>query len=327
MVARAAVLALLLTALLAGCVVEDPGPSQAAVDGGSPPTGPDAGSSSTHRDPARNDGPVRIETTNGQVYAIQTVTITNDFGGADGAVVELTTRAGGIAVDSATGGGYRIVVTLKGYGDTEEIARSRLARLSVSHSDALGENLALDTEVHFPDESVGMTGGIAAYFPTAPAYRLDLDTSSGGIAVSDLSGPEIDAQTSSGGIAIDGAYDSIKARASSGGIALEARAGDVDALTGSGGVAAELEPLRTGTWRLEAGSGGVAVSLERGNAGYDVTADAGSGGVQVSVRGSDDVGSQSARHRHVRTSGFEDAGTQVTVLAETGSGGVAVADA
>lgn len=326
MVARAAVFALLLTALLAGCVVEDPGPSQAAVDGGSPPTGPQAGSPSTHRDPERSESGVRIEQQGGQVVAIQTVTITNDFGGADGAVVEFTTRAGGIAVQGGSGGGYKVVVTLKGFGDSEEEARGRLARLSVSHSDELGENLALATTVHFPDSSNGMSGGIAAYFPTAPAYRLDLDTSSGGIAVDDLGGPAIDAQTSSGGIAIEGAYDSIKARASSGGIAIDASAGDVDAVTGSGGIAAELEPLRTGTWRLEAGSGGVAVTLERGNAGFDVTADAGSGGVQVSVRGSEDVGSQSARHRHVRTSGFDAAGTQVTVEAETGSGGVAVTD-
>lgn len=320
------VLALLLVVSLSGCVVSDDGADQSPVTGGSPPSGSNAGSPSTHRDPTRTEGGVAVTRQGDQYVATKTVTFSNDFGGASGAVVEFTTKAGGIEVESGSGGGYRIAVTLQSRAASDAAARSGLERLSITHSDKLGSNLALATTVHFPSSSNGLSGRISGAFPTAPAYRLDLDTSSGGIAVDDLRGPLVDAQTSSGGIAIEGTYDVIKARASSGGIAIEAKAGDVDAVTGSGGVAASLEPMRTGTWHLEAGSGGVAVTLERGNAGYDVEASADSGSVQVSMRNTENVGTQSAKHVHVRTTNFASASTKLTVTAETGSGGVAVSD-
>lgn len=325
MVVRA-LTAVLLVALLSGCVTPDDNVDRSAVTGGTPPTGAAAGSPSTHRDPGRDESGVSMGMEGDQHVAVQTITLTNDFGGASGAIVELTTRAGGIVVGEGNGGGYRIVVLLKSRADTESAARAGLERLSVSHDDDLGDNLELATEVHFPDSSNGLSGGITAYLPRSPAYRLDLDTSSGGIAVEDLMGPSIDAQTSSGGIAIKGSYTTIAATASSGGIAIEAKARDVDALTGSGCVAAKLQPMGSGSWRLEAGSGGVALQVQRGNAGYDVEADTGSGNVAVAMRATEEVGDQGSRHVHVRTTGYEDAGTQVVVTAKSGSGGVAVAD-
>lgn len=325
MVARG-LTALLLVALLSGCVAVDAGPDHSPVTGGEAPTGANAGSPSTHRDPDRSESGITAVFNGDQYVASKTITITNDFGGASGAVVEFTTRAGGIAVSDGSGGGYRIVVLLQSRAGTEEAARAGIARLSVTHDDDLGSNLALDTEVHFPDNSNGLSGGITAFLPSSPAYRLDLDTSSGGIAVDDLMGPSIDAETSSGGIAIDGSFTTITARASSGGIAIDAKARDVDALTGSGGVAARLAPMGSGTWTLEAGSGGVAAELVRGLHGFDVEADASSGSVEVAMRGTEDVGSQSSRHAHVRTAGYEDASVKVVVTAKTGSGGVAVSD-
>lgn len=321
------IVALFVVVSLSGCVVSDDDADQSPVTGGSPPSGSNAGSPTAHGTPKRTEGSVSVIRQGDQYVATKAITFTNDFGGAAGAVVEFTTKAGGIEVESGSGGGYRIVATLRSHAATAEAARAGLERLSVTHSDQLGSNLALTTTVHFPSNANGLSGGISGSFPTAPAYRLDLDASSGGIAVADLRGPLVDAHTSSGGIAIEGTFDVIKARASSGGIAIEARAGDVDAVTGSGGVAGSLEPLRTGTWHLEAGSGGVAVALERGNAAFDVDATATSGSVQVSLRDTEEVGSQSAKHVHVRTTNWSSASTRVTVTAETGSGGVAVSDA
>lgn len=321
------IVALLLVVSLSGCVVSEDGADQSPVTGGSPPSGSNAGSAALHGTPKRTEGGVTVTRQGDQYVATKTVTFTNDFGGAAGAVVELTTKAGGIDVESGSGGGYRIVATLRSHASTDAAARNGLERLSVTHSDKLGSNLALATTVHFPSNANGLSGGISASFPTAPAYRLDLDTNSGGIDVADLRGPLVDAQTSSGGIDLDGTFDVVKARASSGGISLRGKAGDVDAVTGSGGVDGELAPLRTGTWHFEAGSGGVEVGLERGNAGFDVEARATSGSVDVDMRSTEEVGSQSAKHVHVRTTNFSSASMKVTVTAETGSGGVSVRDA
>ena len=320
------VLALAAT-LLAGCLADND-PALGGIPEGSQPTGQGAGSPSDHGTPDRTEGSVQVTQENGRWVARKTITYTNDFGGAAKADVKLSTDAGGVSARPWTSGGYKVAIGLQSRADTESAARAGLSKFDVSHSDHLGGGtLELSTRVDIPSPNNGLTASITANVPKQPSYTLDLEAGSGGAVATGLSGPSVVADTGSGGISIDGAFGLMRAHTGSGGVELVGTANEVDAETGSGGVAARLGAGASGTWTFEAGSGGVEVDLDRsaGDA-FDVEAEIGSGGLSVQLSDGEPVGSQTSTHKHVRSTGFSDAGIQVHVVASTGSGGTVVSD-
>ena len=325
-----ALAALAVNLLLAGCLADD-GADLGTIPPGSPAAGPNAGSASDHGTPDRTEGAVTVQQENGAFVARQTVTLSNDFGAASQATVHLTTGAGGVTTRAWSEGGYRTVVLLMARADTESQARTWLDRLSVTHTDRLtGDGLALATEVNFPEDrpnDVNLAGTITATLPEEPSYAIELDAGSGGAVSTGLSGPSIDADTGSGGISIEGAFARIEADAGSGGIEVDATANSVDLDGGSGGIAARLRAGAGGLWTFSLGSGGLDLDIVRGDGdGFDIEADVGSGGLTVSLSDGEAVGTQGRDHAHVRSSGFAEADVQVRIVADTGSGGIAIHD-
>lgn len=320
-------LGLLAATALSGCLSDggDLGP----IPSGAAAEGPNAGTASGHGDPARSEGGVTVQRQGSQHVARQTVTLANDFGGASAASVRLETGAGGVTSRAWTEGGYRTVVLLEARADSEAVAREWLGRLAVRHSDRLsGDTLALATEVDFPDDrpdGVSLAGTITATLPEEPSYAITLLAGSGGAVSAGLDGSSIRADTGSGGVSIDGAFARIEADTGSGGIALDATANSVVATTGSGGVAGRLRAGGSGLWSFQAGSGGIAVDIERaaGDA-FDVEADVGSGDLAVSLSDGEPVGQQTRDHAHLRSAGYASAAIQVRLQADTGSGGIAI---
>ncbi|HUR25707.1 MAG TPA: hypothetical protein VM327_06825 [Candidatus Thermoplasmatota archaeon] len=322
----------LLVAVLASGCFGDAGANLGGIPAGAAAEGPNAGTSSAHADPERTDGAVTVDLESGQFVARQTVTITNDFGGASKAAVALSTGAGGVSTRAWSEGGYKVVVVLQARALTESMARDGLEDLRVVHSDRLGSGmLTLATSVQFPSggsDGVSRSGTITSNLPEEPAYSIELDAGSGGATSAGLGGPSIQADTGSGGISLEGAFGRMTADAGSGGVELAGIANMVVASTGSGGISARLKAGASGTWGFGTGSGGVDLTIVRdGAAAYDVEATAGSGGVDVGLTDGDEVGSQSRNHQHVRSEGYSDAPIQVAVEITTGSGGVDVDDA
>lgn len=323
---------LLLIALLSGCVAEGP---VAPITEGAAPTGKDAGSPSSHGAAGRSESGVTVSVDRGspdRYTARQTVTLTNDFGGASEAKVTLSTGAGGVAARPWASGGYKTVVVLEVRAETEAQARSELARLQLRHTDTLsGDTLTLVTEVASPASPpprVSYSGLITANLPPQPAYTLALDTGSGGASTTGLGGPSVTADTGSGGVSIDGAFGRMVADTGSGGVELLGTANSVVADTGSGGIRARLGATRSGFWSFDAGSGDVDVTIRRdGGVACDVTADNGSGRIAVDLEGGEAVGEQDDDHVHVRTAGYDDAPVHVQVQVDTGSGDITVRDA
>lgn len=348
---------LLLTAVLAGCVVEDgdgEGPQGDAqgdqpfgYDGsedvpagdapveGQAPSGAGAGTQAQHGKPARDDGDVTVTpellSIPPSFTARQTITITNDFAGASEARVSLSTGAGGVEAKGWTTASYQTVVVLEVRAGTEDQARAELARMTVSHDDHLeGGTLVLATAVTSPrDQAQGVSysGTVTASLPQPPAYALRLGAGSGFARTEGLGGPSAVADTGSGDVSVDGVFGVMAADTGSGHITLAGKADTVVADTGSGGVTATLGATRSGSWSFEAGSGSVDVTVRRaGGVEVDVVADNGSGSIHVDIGDGRAVGEQDDDHRHVRSAHYDGAAIQTSVEVTTGSGDIDVGD-
>lgn len=333
---RLAVAALLISSLLvSGCIGDGTDVSLGGIPEGKAPTGEDAGSPSDHGAPQRAETPVTVDRSDGKWIARQTVTLSNDFGGASSAEVKLSADAGGVAARGWSSGGYKTVVALQVRADSEQDARTWLDRITVTHTDRLsGGRLALVTDVDLPDgakpDGLSMSGAIVANLPSQPSYTLELDTAAGGATSTALNGPSIDVDVAAGGASVDGAFGRMDVAAAAGGIELVGTANQVSARASAGGIVGHLRAGASGTWTFDVAAGGLDVDIERGAGdAFDVQASVTTGGVSVSLSDGETV-SQSSGYvggsRHVRSRGFDDAAIRVSIDASVTAGGLSIQD-
>lgn len=245
----ATLLLALLAASLSGCTgssdptavpTEEPSEGfQTELFEGDPSVGQAAGTAGSHGSPERDDGtvesgmeaPMQIPS----AWARRTVTITNDFGGADLGTVFAGVDAGSITVVPGEGDSYSIEATIEARGMTEDEAREALDRVELTHDDVLEpDGLHLTTVVQqrpaqqtVPFITLGFgnfaTVDLVVTLPAGPAYDLTADSSFGELDVSGLRGPNFLLAVSSGSI--------LAKELNAGLLAVEASSGDVELTT------------------------------------------------------------------------------------------------
>lgn len=334
--------ALLLTATLAPGCISDLGDS--APQGGADPEqagaprGANAGTPATHASPKRTEGQVETRQEGSSQYvATRTITIENDFGGAERSHAVLATFNGAISLQPAQDGGYRLVAVLHGRGATQEEARQALDLLRLQNTDELRDGelelsfaLTANTPATLPLPIVlanGVNNGAAytLWLPPEPAHGIEAGTSNGAIAAVGLHGPHYKAGTSNGAIAANGGFDRVEAKTTNGAISLGGGTfNDVDAETSNGAIAAALDPSRSATVRLLTSNGAIAVALPRSERiGFDIDADTTNGRVIIEVEDHDEV---SDGHASYRSPGFDSADIQFTLDLDTTNGSIVVED-
>lgn len=292
----------LLAASLSGCTSTGPTdlPSEDTPEGfrtdhfqGDPAAGVPAGEAGSHGSPQRDDGtvesgmetPLQIPS----AWARRTVTVSNDFGGADLGTVFAGVSAGSITVLPGEGSDYTLEATIEARGMTEQEARDAIDRVELTHDDVLEpDGLHLTTVVKerpaqqlVPFVQIGYgswaTVDLVLTLPAGPAYDLTADTSFGEVDVSGLRGPSFLLTSSAGSI--------LAQELNAGLLAIEASSGDVGLTTvRAGSLEADLSSgtlsgseLLVGKAILDVSSGdidlqGVFDTLE---------ADAGSGSIDI----------------------------------------------
>ncbi|HUR25620.1 MAG TPA: DUF4097 family beta strand repeat-containing protein [Candidatus Thermoplasmatota archaeon] len=238
----------LLAATLSGCASTEPNdlPAEEPSEGfqtdlfeGDPSAGSAVGDARSHGTPERDDGtvesgmepPLQLPSS----WARRTVTITNDFGGADLGTVFAGVDAGSITVVPGEGSTYTVEATIEARGLTEQEARDALDRVEVTHDDVLeSDGLHLTTVVKerpaqqaLPLLQVGYgnwaTVDLVLTLPAGPAYDLTADSSFGEIDVSGLRGPSFLLTVSSGNI--------VAHEINAGLLAIETSSGDAELTT------------------------------------------------------------------------------------------------
>lgn len=381
----------LLAAALSGCTASDAptdlpeepaSPAfEAEVFEGEPDDGAPAGEAGTHGEPQRDDGTVEAGMSPTlqipSFWARRTVTITNDFGGVDFGNVFLGADFGSITIVPSDGDSYSVEAVLEARGMTEQDARDALDRMEVSHSDVMeADGLHLITVVKqrpatqmIPLVTIG-TGGfgladLVVTLPSAPAYEMAADTSSGELSISGFRGPMISLSASSGDIdASELNAGTLSVDSSSGAIDLDTiQAGILEATTSMGGITGtellvgtavvdsssgdiELDGIidtleadassgsltitshgrSSGVYELSASSGDVRLSVLTGvGRAYHVKAEASSGTVEVDLEDSDTI-EEEDDEVEVVTDGFDEAAIQTVVDVSTSSGDILVTD-
>lgn len=300
---------LLLLAGIAGCLDDALEPDTSddgntdSVPADGPPGEPASGSPAEHGDPDVQEGPVTVQepSPTGQPLwtASKTITIDNDFGGADRSDVGITFGPGDVHVTPSPDGDYHYTLTLIGRGGSEEEARSAVEDLEWGHDDALdGSTLVLDTWVQGPSTNGYSCSGVGpltsctgrswsvdlvAQLPTPPAHDLDLDHGSADVTIDGLGGPALNVDVGSGDVALaDLVFGAIDIDTGSGDItASETAASTIEAHSGSGDHV--WSDTVADTVGLYAGSGDLAVDGRVGS----LSADTGSGDQTYTMRGTD----------------------------------------
>lgn len=329
---------------LSGCAPTDGGGSLSKLaDCGAVTAadGPGAGSAAAHGQAQRDDGEIRVSQEGDEYRATQLIDLSNDFGGASLAQVDLASFNGSVQSCAREGGGYRIHVTLEGRGASEAEARSALQGLQVTHEDMLvAGTLRLNTRVQPTDMTgssitllgieVGQGGAqadsprrsahIVAGLPPAAGYTLQQSTGNGNVGAAGLSGSSASLDSSNGSVGLEGRWDSASLDTGNGVAAVSGDYADLSAHSGNGYVQAALHTVRSLQADLSAGNGFVEVALAGSGAGYDLTADTINGRASIDVSGTEAVGEQSMNSAHRRSADYASRAVQVQVSASSSNG-------
>jgi len=299
---RASLAACLGLLLLAGCTgsshqpVDQPSAAfQQALFEGEANAGTPAGHAGSHGTPQRDDSSVETGMSATNVpgaYARRTVNITNDFGGADLGLVELSVEAGSIEVSPGGNDGYTITAVLEAHGLTEQDAKDALDRLELTHTDQLqSDGLHLTTVVKekpaqqaIPFVQLGGAwtwADLQVKVPAGPAYQLAATSSAGGLRLEGLRGPSFKLSTSSGDLDVGTVNaGTLSVDTSSGDVALDTVAAErVEADVSSGQITAK--DVKFGAAKLGTSSGDITL------AGLvdTLSADTSSGSIKVDAHG------------------------------------------
>lgn len=223
--------------------------------------------------------------------ASQTVTISNDSGGATAATVHLSDDVGSVTSSAGTTS-YQIQITLSAEGGSEAEARQALSTISVSHRDALaGGTLYLDNAVKFAQYNASnsnRTATVAASLPATLDYSLGQATGVGSVSTSGLGGPVAELSSDVGSVSLSGNFD-----------------------------------RATG----DSGSGAVDITVSKApGAVYDLIADTGVGTATITVAGTTPNGNQTATHSHFTSVNYSSGSPQVSVAASSGVGSANIHD-
>ncbi|MFA5941893.1 MAG: DUF4097 family beta strand repeat-containing protein [Sinimarinibacterium sp.] len=270
-----------------------------------------------------------ISVPDGTYTATQVVTISNDDGGASSGRVSLTTLAGDISA-TPSAGGYKITVSLRATGDSEEAARDGLAAMQVVHSDELGGGvLALGTEVQFANNNANnQSAEIAAELPAALSYELRQRATGGNLGATGLNGTELDLSNTGGNLEADGVWNVFAVDSTSGDISFDGDSGDVTVATTSGDVTLVLASELGGSVVVDSTNGTADIQVDSSIAGigFDLEASTTSGALSIDVAGTEAVGEQSETNAHYRSSAYSSADPQLQVYADTTSGSIIIHD-
>ena len=290
----------------------------------------------THGDPQRDDGTVDVSPQGSQFVARRTVTIDNDFGGAERSTVLLTSFNGAIAIAPSTDCGYHLVAQLFGSGATPDDARNALDLLTLANTDDLGAGGVLDLSFVLTSEAaagvplpIGLPTGLnnggsfQLTVPPRPSHDLEAGSSNGAIDATGLHGPRLKATSSNGGLSVQGSFDSLELGSSNGGIDLDGTFHDVVGQTSNGGISLDLRPTRSGTLRLTTSNGAMEVGLPQDESAFDVTGDTSNGEVRFDLEGRE---SEDDDHGTFRSADWASASVQVTLELGTSNGSIDVED-
>ncbi|MEA3165889.1 MAG: hypothetical protein QOJ26_758 [Thermoplasmata archaeon] len=316
---------LLVVALTAGCIggtANPQDPSSAAA-----PQGAQAGSPSDHGSPERDETAVTA-TRQGSTWIVrQTITLSNDFGGASHSDITLDTLNGDVTMAAGGNGGYEVVANLFGQGNTEAQARDALDKLRYTDVDSLdGSTLTLTVQVKSTVQQLpqGESHGasFSAKLPPQPSHGLSADSSNGKLTVTGLHGGSVALDSSNGDLTVSGVFAKVVADTSNGAIGLSGTFNAITADTSNGAITATVRSTASGALRFSSSNADIRVTLEAGSdRGFDVSGDTSNGEVTIDLG---DAQASDEDDASARSDGYAGKAIKLDVDADTSNADITI---
>jgi len=262
----------------------------------------------------------------GSYRAQDTRSFTGDVN-LDRMLVEVDNRNGGVSLETWDQPGYRIDLTVRAKGANDAEATENLNRLQVLFSgQSVDDTLKLSLGTQAPGNNWSLYAvQIDIKVPASPVIDLDIDTSNGEIALTDVTGGEIIIHTSNGRLTLDRVHaDTITGTTSNGRITGEVEAASVEFTTSNGSMDLTIPATVSGEYTLDTSNGSIDVELPRATTiGYRLDLRTSIGSVSVDLP---NLGytTNDARRKVASTTGYDDKAVKVTITAETSIGSISI---
>ena len=236
-------------------------------------------------------------------------------------------RNGAVRVSTWDSSDYRVDLIIKAKGFTVAEAESTIDSLDIDVTEERVQNqLRLVVEYNIPEQTWRMLAiEVVANLPADSMINLDLESSNGGMYLTDIQGDTIKLQTSNGALDLVRVYaESISGSSSNGRINGEIEATDTTLSTSNGRIDLTLPCTASGTYSLSSSNGRVLLTGSSSNqVGYDLDLSTSNGDIGVDLPDlSYSVNEKTSKE--ARTADFADRAVQITIDLSTSNGDIDV---
>jgi hypothetical protein len=262
-------------------------------------------------------GPYRAEDT--KVYSGQ-VTANNIY-------VEINNFNGPIRVSTWNDAEYQLILTIVAKGVSQQNAEDKLTDLTILVDDQVvqgQQTLTLTYDVPFFAYSTYAIE-VDLVLPADALLDLDLDSSNGGIYLTDTVCNGSKMETSNGPLVLENvSADHITGVTSNGGIEGTVEAHETTLSTSNGGIHLTLPCSMSGQYDLRTSNGNVKLIVSSSSqVGYDLDLATSNGDIALSLPGLEYSQNQKTR-KEARSDDFSNKGIQIVVVASTSNGNIDV---
>jgi hypothetical protein len=238
-------------------------------------------------------------------------------------------RARPITVSTWAEDEYSISILIKAKGETDGDAEDNLDDIEFDLTETVVCGVKrLVLRHNIPNTKTGIYSVIVEVkLPADAEVSMDLDSSNGGITLTDITGGDIDLSTSNGALDFeDVTADVINAETSNGGVRGTLEAPVTYIGTSNGGIHLELPSTVTGRYTLKTSNAGVGLGLSSSSSvGYDIDLSTSNGVIDLGLSNLD-YSRDTRTSKEAQTVGFSSKSVQIIIDASTSNAGMKVDD-
>lgn len=246
---------------------------------------------------------------------------------ADMVYFEVENRNGAIRVSTWDKSEYKVELTIKAKGSTDDEAERIIESLDIDLVEQLSQGqlrLVLDYDIS-SEIWRRLSIEVAVVLPADAEIGLDLESSNGGIYLSEITGDTVIIKTSNGRLDLDGVYvESLRGSTSNGRIEGVIEAEDASLSTSNGRIDLTIPCTVSGEYDLSTSNGDIELTVSPSQqVGYDIDLSTSIGDINLDL--SDLEYSKDKRtSKEVQTTGFASRSVQITIEADTSIGDIDV---
>jgi hypothetical protein len=241
--------------------------------------------------------------------------------------VEINNFNGPIQVNTGVAASYKVTMTIIAKGISQQQADERLQEFidNIQFSDVVVQNQ------HRLIVQYNLASNLYSRYSVAVDVRLpvdalleaNLESSNGGISMSQVSGSILQLTTSNGALSFDEvAADQITGQTSNGMIEGKLSANQTQLSSSNGGMTLQLAPPQSGEYDLSTSNGPVRITLSpTSNIGYDLDLSTSNGDIDINLPDLEYTENQSTS-KIAATVGFETKEIQVVLVVDTSNSNI-----